>query len=65
MDAIVGFFTGVSSLGVSVVMPIVLTIIGCLFGCGFGKSLKAGLTVGQMAVVLDCPTAEITRRLPK
>ncbi len=46
MDAIVGFFTGVSSLGVSVVMPIVLTIIGCLFGCGFGKSLKAGLTVG-------------------
>ncbi|MCI7438345.1 MAG: PTS sugar transporter subunit IIC [Coriobacteriaceae bacterium] len=46
MDAIVGFFSGLSSLGVSVVMPIVLTIIGCLFGCGFGKSLKAGLTVG-------------------
>ncbi|WP_130811726.1 PTS galactitol transporter subunit IIC [Olsenella sp. Marseille-P4559] len=46
MDSIVGFFSGLSSLGVSVVMPIVLTIIGCLFGCGFGKSLKAGLTVG-------------------
>lgn len=46
MDAVIGFFSGVSSLGVSVVMPIVLTIIGCCFGAGFGKSLKAGLTVG-------------------
>ena len=46
MDAIVAFFSGVSSLGVSVVMPIVLTILGVLFGAGFGKSLKAGLTVG-------------------
>ena len=46
MDAIVVFFGGVSSLGVSVVMPIVLTIIGVCFGAGFGKSLKAGLTVG-------------------
>ena len=46
MDFIVGFFGGLSSLGVSVVMPIVLTIIGVLFGAGFGKSLKAGLTVG-------------------
>ena len=46
MDAIVAFFGGVSSLGVSVVMPIVLTILGVLFGAGFGKSLKAGLTVG-------------------
>jgi PTS system galactitol-specific IIC component len=46
MEAIVGFFSGLSSLGVSVVMPIVLTILGCLFGAGFGKSLKAGLTVG-------------------
>lgn len=46
MDVIVSFFSGVSSLGVSVVMPIVLTIIGVCFGAGFGKSLKAGLTVG-------------------
>lgn len=46
MDTIVSFFSGVSSLGVSVVMPIVLTIIGICFGAGFGKSLKAGLTVG-------------------
>ena len=46
MDAIVAFFGGIQSLGVSVVMPIVLTIIGCAFGAGFGKSLKAGLTVG-------------------
>ena len=46
MDVIVAFFSGVSSLGVSVVMPIVLTILGVLFGAGFGKSLKAGLTVG-------------------
>ena len=46
MDAIVAFFSGVSSLGVSVVMPIVLTILGVLFGAGFGKSMKAGLTVG-------------------
>lgn len=46
MDVIVGFFSGLSSLGVSVVMPIVLTILGVCFGAGFGKSLKAGLTVG-------------------
>lgn len=46
MDVVVSFFSGVSSLGVSVVMPIVLTILGVLFGAGFGKSLKAGLTVG-------------------
>lgn len=46
MDVIVGFFNGLSSLGVSVVMPVVLTIIGVCFGAGLGKSLKAGLTVG-------------------
>lgn len=46
MDAVISFFSGLSSLGVSVVMPIVLTIIGMAFGAGFGKSLKAGLTVG-------------------
>lgn len=46
MDLIVAFFNGISSLGVSVVMPIVLTILGTCFGAGFGKSLKAGLTVG-------------------
>ena len=40
VDFIVGFFGGLSSLGVSVVMPIVLTIIGVLFGAGFGKSLN-------------------------
>lgn len=46
MDLVISFFSGLSSLGVSVVMPIVLTIIGMVFGAGFGKSLKAGLTVG-------------------
>lgn len=46
MDSIIAFFSGVSSLGVSVVMPVVLTILGVAFGAGFGKSLKAGLTVG-------------------
>jgi PTS system galactitol-specific IIC component len=46
MEGIIGFFSGLSSMGVSVVMPIVLTILGCCFGAGFGKSLKAGLTVG-------------------
>lgn len=46
MDAIVTFFSSISSLGVTVVMPILLTIMGCAFGAGFGKSLKAGLTVG-------------------
>lgn len=46
MDTVVSFFTSVSSLGVSVVMPIVLTIIGLAFGGKFGKSLKAALTVG-------------------
>jgi len=46
MDAFLGFFTFISGLGVSVMMPIVLTILGCCFGAGFGKSLRAGLTVG-------------------
>lgn len=46
MDAVIGVFSSISSLGVSVVMPIVLTILGVCFGAGFGKSLKAGLTVG-------------------
>lgn len=46
MDAILGFFTFVQGLGVSVVMPIIITIIGACLGAGFGKSLKAGLTVG-------------------
>ena len=46
MDAILGFFSFINSLGVSVVMPIVITILGCVLGAGFGKSLRAGLTVG-------------------
>ncbi|MBY4797754.1 PTS sugar transporter subunit IIC [Collinsella sp. AGMB00827] len=46
MDAVLGFFSFISSLGVSVVMPIVITILGCVLGAGFGKSLRAGLTVG-------------------
>lgn len=29
MDAILGFFSFINSLGVSVVMPIVITILGC------------------------------------
>ena len=46
MNAFLGFFSFISGLGVSVMMPIVLTILGCCFGAGFGKSLRAGLTVG-------------------
>lgn len=46
MDAILGFYSFINSLGVSVVMPIVITILGCALGAGFGKSLRAGLTVG-------------------
>ncbi|MBE6469400.1 MAG: PTS sugar transporter subunit IIC [Coriobacteriaceae bacterium] len=46
MDAVLGFFSFINSLGVSVVMPIVITILGCALGAGFGKSLRAGLTVG-------------------
>ena len=46
MDAVIGFFTAVSNMGVSVVMPIVITILGCALGAGFGKSLRAGLMVG-------------------
>ena len=53
MDAVISFFSGLSSLGVSVVMPIVLTIIGMAFGAGFGKSLKAGLTVGTGSIGLN------------
>lgn len=46
MNAVVGFFSFLQGLGVSVMMPIIITIIGCALGAGFGKSLKAGLTVG-------------------
>lgn len=46
MDAILGFFTFIQGLGVSVMMPIIITIIGTVLGAGFSKSLKAGLTVG-------------------
>jgi PTS system galactitol-specific IIC component len=46
MDAFLGFFSAVSNMGVSLVMPIVITILGCVLGAGFGKSLRAGLTVG-------------------
>lgn len=46
MDAILGFFTFIQGLGVSVMLPILMTIIGCALGAGFGKSIKAGLTVG-------------------
>lgn len=46
MDAILGFFTFIQGLGVSVMMPIIITIIGAALGAGFSKSLKAGLTVG-------------------
>lgn len=46
MDAVIGFFSAVSNMGVSVVMPIVITILGCALGAGFGKSLRAGLMVG-------------------
>lgn len=46
MDAILGFFTFIQGLGVSVMMPIIITIIGTILGAGFSKSLKAGLTVG-------------------
>lgn len=46
MDAILGFFSFIQGLGVSVMMPIILTILGCALGAGFGKSLRAGLTVG-------------------
>ena len=40
MDAILGFFSFINSLGVSVVvLPIVITILGCALGASFGKSL--------------------------
>lgn len=46
MDGILGIFTFIQGLGVSVVMPIVICILGVVLGSGFGKSLRAGLTVG-------------------
>ncbi len=46
MDAILGFFSFIQGLGVSVMMPVIITVIGAALGAGFGKSLKAGLTVG-------------------
>jgi PTS system galactitol-specific IIC component len=46
MQVVLDFFSAVSNMGVSLVMPIVITILGCALGAGFGKSLRAGLTVG-------------------
>lgn len=59
MDIIVGFFSYLQSLGVSVMMPIVLTIIGCALGAGFGKSLKAGLTVGMGFIGLNLVISQL------
>ena len=59
MDVIVGFFSYLQSLGVSVMMPIVLTIIGCALGAGFGKSLKAGLTVGMGFIGLNLVISQL------
>lgn len=46
MGAILGFFSFIQGLGVSVMMPIIITVIGACLGVGLGKSIKAGLTVG-------------------
>ncbi|MBY4797558.1 PTS sugar transporter subunit IIC [Collinsella sp. AGMB00827] len=46
MEALLGIFTFIQGLGVSVMMPIIITIIGVCLGGGFSKSLKAGLMVG-------------------
>lgn len=46
MEAILSVFSFISSLGVSVVMPIILTLLGGFLGAGWGKSFRAGLTVG-------------------
>lgn len=53
MDIILEFFGYISSLGVSVMMPVILTILGTLLGAGFGRSLRAGLTVGVGFVGLN------------
>ena len=59
VDAIIGFFSFLQGLGVSVLMPIILTIIGCAFGAGFGKSLKAGLMVGVGFIGLNLVINEL------
>lgn len=46
MQFIVDFFSYISALGVTVIMPIIITILGLALGAGLGKSLRAGLMVG-------------------
>ncbi|MPW26994.1 PTS galactitol transporter subunit IIC [Alkalibaculum sp. M08DMB] len=46
MNYIVDFFSILSDLGASVMMPIIITIFALVLGSSFGKAVRAGLTVG-------------------
>lgn len=46
LNAIASFFSAISNLGASVLVPIVLLIMGVCFGAGFAKSLRSALLVG-------------------
>lgn len=53
MDAVIGFFSYIQGLGVSVMMPIIITVIGLVLGAGLGKSIKSGLMIGVAFIGLN------------
>lgn len=56
MELILGVFTYVIGLGVTVMMPIIITILGLIFRRDFSVSFRAGLTVGMGFVGLKTIT---------
>ena len=52
MSYFLGFFQYISDMGATVMMPIIICVMGCILGAGFGKSLRAGLTVVILSILV-------------
>ena len=46
MEFIIGFFTAISALGKTLMIPMMITIIALIIRVPFSKALKSGITVG-------------------
>lgn len=53
MDAIIGFFSFIQSLGVSVMMPIIIFVLALCFRVKASDAIRAGLTVGVAFIGLN------------
>lgn len=56
MNALLDFFSYITSLGVTVMMPLIITVLGLIFRQKLSVSFKAGLTVGIGFVGLNAIT---------